>query len=180
VTSNLTDALQVLEKGGKVLFFPEHTQRDFMIPGTYCTDFWNYPMFSSISELMDKPLPIGTLGLLIDNKHPALAGFPSDTYSTPQWYDIVTASCSLILDGMDIKPIVRTIDNVKRNHSLGLIFEAQVERGRLMVCMANIYRLKGNPPAMQLTRSLLDYMNSPAFAPSEQLSGARFRLLFTV
>jgi hypothetical protein len=137
-------------------------------------------MFSSISESMNKPLPIGTLGLCIDEKHPALAGFASESYSTPHWYDIVTASCSLILDGMDVSPIVQTIDNVKRNHKLGLIFEAAVDSGKLMVCMANIYRLQSSIPAMTLARSLLKYMNSDEFNPTAVLSHAKMRLLFSV
>jgi hypothetical protein len=179
VTSNLTETLQDLESGEKVLYFPTHIQRDYMIPGTYCTDFWNYPMFSTIADQNGKAQPIGTLGLSIDAAHPALSEFPCETYSTPMWYDIVTSSCSLILDDTEIVPIVQTIDNVKRNHKLGLIFEASVSRGKLMVCMANLGRLKGNMPAVQLTKSMVDYMKSTAFAPSVKLTPAKLRLFFT-
>jgi hypothetical protein len=180
ITSEVHDALQFLSEGKSVLYYPKNIQHDTMIPGTYATDFWNYKMFEEIGAKNNKPVPIGTLGLLIDNKHKALAGFPCEYYTTPQWYSIVTASCSLILDNEEeVTPIVSVIDNVTRNHKLGLIFEATVGKGKLMVCMANLARLKTNIAANALTESLLAYMNTPDFAPAVKFSPAKFRLLFT-
>ncbi|MDR0986177.1 MAG: beta-glucuronidase [Ruminococcus sp.] len=179
ITSDVHDAVQYLFEGQSVLFYPKNIQRDTMIPGTYADDFWNYQMFFDIGNKNNKPLPIGTLGLLIDNKHPSLASFPCEFYSTPQWYSIVTASCSLILDDDEITPIVSVIDNVSRNHKLGLIFEAAVDRGKLLVCMANLSRLGASITANALTESLLSYMNSGDFNPTETLTPARFRILFT-
>jgi hypothetical protein len=179
ITSDVTNALTELEHGGKVLFFPTHTQREFMLAASYCTDFWSYSYHEQISQQLGKPAPIGTLGLLIDKNHPALAGFPCESYSTPQWYDIVTASSSLIMDGLGINPIVYTIDNVKRNHKLGLIFEAAAENGKLLVCMSNFDHLKNSIPANELLGSLISYMETDAFAPTATLSRAKFRMFFT-
>ena len=111
-------------------------------------------MFSSISESMNKPLPVGTLGLLIDNGHPALSQFASETYSTAQWYDIVSCSRTLIIDGLDIDPIVRTIDNCKRNHSLA--------------CTADIINSK-SVTCQWLLKSLADYAASDKFAPAQSV-----------
>ena len=63
--------------------------------------------------MMKKPDPVGTMGLLIDNEHPALAGFAGEKYSTPQWWEIVQNSRSVILDDFkgEKNVIVRTIDN---------------------------------------------------------------------
>jgi hypothetical protein len=180
VTSDLSQATETLDRGGKVLFFPEHTQRDYMIHGQYCTDFWNFERVKKACEKASLPIPAGTLGLSIKNTHPALALFPSLTSPTPQWYDIVAASSSLILDETETRPIVSVIDNPFRNHKLGLIFEAKSGKGKLMVCMANLTRLKTSIPAMQLVRSILTYMNSLEFAPREVLTPAKLRLLFTV
>jgi hypothetical protein len=140
-------------------------------------------MFSAISLQQKKPLPVGTLGLLIDKDHPALRGFPTEMHTTPQWYDIVTASCALILDGAEtseFSPVVSVIDNVSRNHKLALIFEAAVRKGKLLVCMANLDRLTDSYPAMTLADSLLAYMNSPDFNPDKKLSSAKFRLILDV
>jgi hypothetical protein len=121
-------------------------------------------MFRSISESMEKEIPVGTLGLLIDKTHPALAQFPCETYSTPQWYSIVTASRSTILDGTDIRPIVQTIDNFERNHRLGLLYEQTLDDlgATLLICTSDLPRLikEGHTEAAQLMKSLLAYIGT--------------------
>jgi hypothetical protein len=147
-----------------VLLFLSDAENPSSIEGTYCTDFWCYPMFRSISESMGKEIPVGTLGLLIDNTHPALAQFPCETYSTPQWYEIVTASRSTILDDTDIRPIVQTIDNFERNHRLGLLYEEYLaaEDATLLICTSDLPRLvrEGHVEAAQLLKSLMAYVSS--------------------
>lgn len=100
-------------EGRKVLFFGTGILEEYTIPGTYCTDFWCYPMFASISESMNRPKPVGTMGLYIQSEHPALAEFVTEEYETPQWWDIITDAKAAILDGTDIEPIVWVIDNFR-------------------------------------------------------------------
>lgn len=100
-------------EGRKVLFFGTGIREEYTIPGTYCTDFWCYPMFASISESMNRPKPVGTMGLYIQSEHPALAEFVTEEYETPQWWDIITDAKAAILDGTDIEPIVWVIDNFR-------------------------------------------------------------------
>jgi hypothetical protein len=148
----------------RVLLFLSDEENTDSIEGTYCTDFWCYPMFRSISESMEKEIPVGTLGLLIDKTHPALAKFPSETYSTPQWYSIVTASRSTILDDTDIRPIVQTIDNFERNHRLGLLYEQALDDlgATLLICTSDLPRLikEGHAEAAQLMKSLVAYIGT--------------------
>ncbi len=132
------------------------------IESTYCTDFWCYPMFRSISESMNRPVPVGTMGLMIDTGHPALAGFPSAVYSTPQWYRLVQAGKCVVLDGTGIRPIVRTIDNFERNHSLGLLFEAR-KGGRLLVCAMDPKVFTEYPECGAFWDSVCRYALSEAF-----------------
>jgi hypothetical protein len=182
ITSDIAEALIALDTGKNVFYFPTSRQKDYMLPGSYVTDFWNYKMFTEIGIKQNKALPVGTLGLHIDKDHPALSRFPTESFTTPQWYDIVSASCALILDGAEtggLTPIVTVIDNTVRNHNLALIFEARVGKGKLLVCMANIARLIESYPAMQLTDSLLSYMNTPKFNPGATISPAKIRLLFS-
>lgn len=141
---------------------------DSTMKGEYCTDFWCYPIFRSISEGAGKPLPVGTMGLLIDSAHPALNGFACESYTTPQWYEIVMHSRPMILDNMaetkDIKPIVRMMDNFERNHNLGLIYEIKRACGKMLVCHADLLTLKDEyPEAACLYRSLVAYVCSEAF-----------------
>lgn len=124
-------------------------------------------MFRSIA-LGNKKLPaLGTLGLLIQEGHPALASFPTAFHSDYQWFDIVMNSCGVILDTAPkrFKPIVQVIDNFDRNHRLGLIFEAKVGAGRLLVCASDLNALKDKPEAACLLDSLLRYASSDSFAP---------------
>ncbi len=170
VTHNWQIAKEALNQGGSVLYFPKKLTEENSIEGTYCTDFWNYPMFASISRSMNKPEPVGTLGLLIDTEHPALAQFPTEYYSTPQWYDIVTASRTMILDGTGLLPIVRTIDNCERNHNLGTIFETKVGTGKLLVCTADLTAQETSPACRQLLLSLTAYVSGHDFAPKGSLT----------
>ena len=138
----------------KVLFLPSFQANAHSIEGTYCTDFWCYPMFRKISESMGKPVPVGTLGLFIREDHPALADFPCTRYSTPQWWDIVMNSRSTILDRTDIVPIVQTIDNFERNHRLGLVYEVYCNNCHIITCTADLTALTDSLPAKWLLESL--------------------------
>lgn len=126
-------------------------------------------MFRSISMEAKKPVPVGTMGLLIDAGHPALAGFACEEYTTAQWYQIVMHSRVRILDQIeeirDVKPIVRMMDNFERNHNLGLIYEVARDHKKMLVCEADLLSLReGYPEAECLYRSLLHYVRSDAFA----------------
>ena len=130
------------------------------------SDFWCWTMFRN------KP---GTLGLLIDHAHPALAGFPTAEHSDWQWFHLAQAAQPLVLDSLprELRPIVRTIDNFERCHRLGLIFEAQVGPGRLLVCGIDLPALATqHPEARQLLASLRAYIASDRFQPAVSLDPA--------
>ena len=169
LATDLNSVIEAIHDNKNVLYIVQDIDEFATIVGTYCTDFWNYPMFRSISESMGRPEPIGTQGLLIDNAHPALKGFPSEVYSTPQWYDIVESSSSIILDKIDVDPIVQTIDNVERNHRLGLLFELTVGESSIMVCTSDLLKLSDNAPAQQLLDSIVSYVDSPEFKPDTKI-----------
>lgn len=171
-------AEKALDEGKNVLYMPDEISEDKSVEGTYCTDFWNYPMFSSISKSMNKPVPVGTLGILADKEHPLFEEFPTESYSTAQWYDIITGSRTAVLDGLGLKLIVRTIDNCERNHDLGTLFEAAAGNGKLMVCTAALDRKADSLPCRQLLSSILSYMNSDKFAPAQTADIAKLREIF--
>ena len=174
VANTVSDALSLCRDHSHTILFLSDEENKASIEGTYCTDFWCYHMFRIISESMGKEIPVGTLGLLIDNEHPALKEFPSCTYSTPQWYSIVTASRSTILDDTDIKPIVQTIDNFERNHRLGMIYEVYLSdlNSTLLICTSNLPQLMQNgcAEAAQLYKSLCSYAAGASDASGYALS----------
>ena len=171
-------ALQALQEGKSVLLMPSGTANT--VGGLFQTDYWNYRMFRDICESMDKPVSPGTLGLLMDPSHPLFREFPTQEHSSWQWFPVVKASHPMILDELeDYRPIVQVIDNVERNHRLGLVFEFQVGKGRLLVCCANLDLVTEWPEGRQFYRALLDYMRSPAFAPTTTVDPATIRSLFS-
>lgn len=52
------DALALLEQGENVLLMPKPESLKNAVEGYYCTDFWCYPMFRSISESMNRQYPL--------------------------------------------------------------------------------------------------------------------------
>ena len=161
--------LQALQNGASVLLMPSDTSNT--VGGLFQTDYWNFRMFRDICESMGKPVSPGTLGLLMDPSHPLFRAFPTEEHTSWQWFPVVKASHPIILDEMDgYRPIVQVIDNVERNHRLGLVFEFKLGKGRLLVCAANLEQVTAWPEGRQFYSALLDYMRSPDFAPTTELS----------
>lgn len=183
-TAYVTDVDSAVEKvkmGENVLLLLDPSKNPKSIEGTYSTDFWCYPMFRSISESMGKPIPVGTLGLLVRESHPALTLFPSETYTTPQWWDVVMNSRSTILDDTHIEPIVQSIDNFERNHRLGLLYEVSIEDGgNILICTSPLHSLavNGSREAAWLLKSLVEYSSGEAFIPKYTMNIRAFKELF--
>ncbi|SEP60610.1 hypothetical protein [Butyrivibrio sp. TB] len=184
VTTSAAAAISKVQEGHNVLLYLKDRENTNSIAGTYCTDFWCYPMFKSISESMNKPVAVGTLGLSIDDASPALKTFNTRTYSEPNWYEIVTASRSTILDDTNIEPIVATIDNASRSHRLGLLYEIQIEGtdAYILVCTSDIPRLitSNVKEAYALHKSLLSYVKDTSkHENANKITSEIFNRLFT-
>ena len=168
VTSVLDEnVIAKLKQGGKVLLFPDHNViGPISVGGLFTPDYWNYRMFKGISEGNKKPVSSGTLGILTNPEHPLFEQFPTSFHSDWQWWAIVKNSRPMVLDSLDKNylPIVQVVDNIERNHKLGLIFEFNVEGGKLLICTSNLPAIN-YPEAKQLYISLLNYMVSEKFNP---------------
>lgn len=178
IANNLKEVVKGILNNKNILYYPKVEENINSIEGTYCTDFWCYPMFKSISEWMKKPLPIGTMGLLINERNTALKEFPCEFYTTPQWWDIVMNSRLSILDDIKINPIVQMIDNFERNHWLGLIYEMKINESKILVCTSPLNTIENSSPAQWLQYSLIKYMNSEEFNPEKTLDINLFKSIF--
>lgn len=178
IANTISEALSLAKEHPNVLLFLSDEENPNSIEGTYCTDFWCFPMFRSISESMGKEIPVGTLGLLIQKEHAALTKFPCETFTTPQWHSIVTASRATILDDTAIEPIVAVIDNFERNHRLGMIYEVKLsDLGcRLLVCTSDLPSLiaAGHKEARLLYDSLMGYLEDVPCSSAFQMSSDAF------
>jgi len=157
-------AMSALKSGRKVLLMPPLNRIDSDIPAGFTSIFWN--------TQWTRQQPPHTLGILCDPKHPALRKFPTEFHSNWQWWDLVTQSRFMVLDefGPDLRPIVQVIDDWNTNRKLGLLFEARIGKGKLLVCSMDLRsNLERRPVARQMLHSLMRYMNSRAFAPKHTL-----------
>ena len=180
MASSLTDdIISKLQKGAKVLLTPDST--DLCVGGLFQTDYWNYRMFKTISENNKKPVSPGTLGLLCDPSHPLFSDFPTFEHTSWQWFPVVKASHPFILDhtNKNYRPIVQVIDNIERNHKLGLVFEFQVGKGRLLIVMSDLEQAARYPEGRQFYACVLNYMHSKHFAPATVITADQLRMLFT-
>ena len=63
------------------------------------------------------------------------------------------------------------VDNFFKNRNLGLIFEAKVGNGKLLVCSPDLHNdIENRPATRQLRYSLMRYMSSDSFDPRQSLS----------
>ena len=170
-------AQNALAAGKKVLLMPKDTAGT--VGGLFQTDYWNYRMFKDICESAGKPVSPGTLGILTDPSHPIFREFPTEEYTNWQWFPVLKASRPMILDALHgYKPIVQVIDNVERNHRLGLVFEFQVGKGKLLVCCSDLESTLEYPEGRQFYKAILDYMRSDDFHPSVSLDTKQLTGLF--
>ena len=188
------EVVKVLEKGGKVLWMPTASshfvaaddtlsqadntllQADnatpYTVGGLFQTDYWNYRMFKTICENNKKKVSPGTLGILTNPEHPIFKGFPTEMHTNWQWFPVIKESHPLVLDNFakDYRPVVQVIDNIERNHKLGLVMEWKVGAGKLLVCMSDLEKAAKYPEGKAFYQSVIDYMRSADFNPSSEIS----------
>ena len=181
------EVVKALKKGGKVLWMPTASshfvaaddtlsQADnatpYTVGGLFQTDYWNYRMFKTICENNKKKVSPGTLGILTNPEHPIFKGFPTEMHTNWQWFPVIKESHPLVLDNFakDYRPIVQVIDNIERNHKLGLVMEWKVGAGKLLVCMSDLEKAAKYPEGKAFYQSVIDYMRSADFNPSAEIT----------
>ena len=168
VTANIDEALKALKKGKKVLFSPKKESVKGL-EGKFLPVFWSPVHF---------PKQAGTMGLLCDPRHPALAAFPTDMHSDWQWWNLVKRSRVMILDSIaPVSPIVESVDNFVNNRHLAQVFEAKVGKGSLIFSSIDLLSDAHLPELRQMQYSLLNYMNSSEFHPATNVTEQELRSL---
>jgi hypothetical protein len=164
ITENLDgNTEELLKKGGSVLLLTYGKvgkTKGAEVAIGFSSIFWNTAWTRNQAP--------HTLGILCDPKHPLFNDFPTEFHSNWQWWDPVTHSQAMILDGFpaQLKPLVQPIDTWFENRRLALAFEAKAGNGKLLVCSINIKdSLDQRPVTKQFLSSVLKYMNSQSFNP---------------
>nr|WP_319509499.1 sugar-binding domain-containing protein [uncultured Draconibacterium sp.] len=168
VTDSYSIAGKALKEGKTVLLNPDYKTLKG-ITGRFVPVFWSPVHF---------PNQPSTMGLLIDDKHAAFSDFPTGTFTEWNWWDLCIQSKSLIIDSLNVTPIVRVIDNFVTNHHLANVFEAKVGKGKLIFSAIDLSNnLNDRPVARQLRSSLLQYMNSSDFNPANSIQMSDLKVL---
>jgi hypothetical protein len=166
ITATLDDAaLAHLAAGGAVLFMPPADQVDTACRIGFSSVFWNTAWTRGQAP--------HTLGILCDPAHPVFARFPTEAHSNWQWWELAQGAAVMSLNGLppELRPLVQPIDTWFEARRLGLLFEAKVGRGKLMVCSMDLAGdLSRRVVARQMRHSVLAYMASERFAPAVELS----------
>jgi len=178
VTSSLDAATQAkLAEGATVVLMipPNHVAPDAKrgpVALGFSSIFWNTAWTNGQAP--------HTLGILCDPKHPALAAFPTDAHSNWQWWYPLSDAAPMILDGLprELRPVVQVVDDWFTNRKLGLVFEARVGPGRLLVTSVDLRDAVLDPVRRQLRASLLAYAGSEKFQPTVEMSAEQIRSLF--
>lgn len=157
-TRSYAEALDLLNKGEKVLFNPDWKKMKG-VEGKFVPVFWSPIHFTDQA---------GTMGVLCNPHHPALADFPTDMHTNWQWWDLNVHSTTLITDSLQGgSPIVEMVDNFVNNRRLSSLYEGKVGNGKLILATFDLYTdMQRRPVARQMLKSILNYMNSTNFNPS--------------
>lgn len=173
LTQDWRQALEQLESGGNVVLVPKPDEVASETLGCFRPIFWNRITFPQQKE--------HTVGTLIRNQHPAFENFPTDAYNNWQWQDLLDHSKPMALDALpeSYYPIMQPIDDWNDCRKLGVLFEAKVAKGKLLVCSMDIVNdLDDRPAARQLRRSLLQYAAGKEFKPDAKFATDLIRSLF--
>lgn len=167
-------AEQMLKAGGKVLVTAAGKityGKD--IVQQFTPVFWNTSWF--------KMRPPHTTGLYIESNHPLFRNFPTDYHSDMQWWDLVNRKQVMQFTEFpaDFQPIVQSIDTWFLSRKIGMLFEANVEGGRLMMTTMPLDADSEVPVIAQMRKAVIAYMQSDDFRPQYTVDLQRVKDLFT-
>jgi len=167
-------ALKRLRKGGRVLLLAAgKIKYGADVVQHYLPVFWNTSWF--------KMRPPHTTGALIRRNHPMFRDFPTDDWGNLNWWELLNKAQVMNLAALpaSYQSPIQPIDTWHVSRKLGMVIEARVGKGRLLITTCDLAdNLDSRPVARQLRHSLLRYMNSEEFNPQMTLDIENVRDLF--
>lgn len=167
ITDTLDDeAVATLKKGGRVLITAAGKVRfGNDVKQTYLPVFWNTSWF--------KMRPPHTTGASIDTAHPLFSRFPTDNWSNLNWWELLNKVQVMNLRDFPAtyQPPIQPIDTWHISRKLGMLVEANVLGGRLLMTTMDIDNgLQSRPVARRMRKAIIEYMESDDFRPSISLN----------
>jgi hypothetical protein len=170
-------AIEVLRSGGDVLLTAAgKVTLGNDVKQTYLPVFWNTSWF--------KMRPPHTTGAYIDKAHPLFSyDFPTDSWSNLNWWELLNRAQVINLMELpkDYQPPIQPIDTWHVSRKLGMLIEARVLNGRLLMTTIDITNaLDRRPVARQLRQAIVRYMQSQDFKPAIELAPDVISHFFTM
>ena len=176
--SNTLDqrALDILEQGGTVLITAAgKITLGSDVRQTFLPVFWNTSWF--------KMRPPHTTGAYIESSHPLFKhGFPTDSWSNLNWWELLNRAQVMNLMELpaNYQPPIQPIDTWHVSRKLGMLIEARVLNGRVLMTTMDITNdLDNRPVARQMRRAITSYMQSDDFNPTLLLTTETLGNFFT-
>ena len=169
-------AEKVLKRGGTVLLTAAgRVTLGSDVKQTYLPVFWNTSWF--------KMRPPHTTGAYIDKQHPLFKyDFPTDSWSNLNWWELLNKAQVMNLMELpaDYQSPIQPIDTWHVSRKLGMLIEARVGKGRLLMTTMDITaNLDRRPVARQMRHAILTYMQSQDFQPTLVLTPDVVRNFYT-
>ena len=159
------EAVKMLKKGGSVLIEAAGKVRyGSDVVQHYLPVFWNTSWF--------KMRPPHTTGITIETEHPLFKEFPTDDWSNLNWWELTNNAqvMNLSLFPKSYQSPIQPIDTWHVSRKLGMLFEANVLGGKLIMTTMDISSNLGRRVvARQMRKAIIDYMLSDSFQPTLNL-----------
>jgi hypothetical protein len=156
-------AIEVLRNGGDVLLTAAgKVTLGSDVKQSYLPVFWNTSWF--------KMRPPHTTGAYIDTSHPLFKyDFSTDNWSNLNWWELLNNA--QVMNLMELpasyQPPIQPIDTWHVSRKLGMLIEARVLGGRLLMTTMDITNdLEHRHVARQMRKAILEYMQSNDFQPT--------------
>ena len=167
VSSEFDEKTQnVLKRGGTVLLTAAgRVNYGKEVVQHFVPVFWNTSWF--------KMRPPHTTGIYVETEHSIFDLFPTEYHSNLQWWELLNKAQVMQLSEFpaDFQPLVQSIDTWFLSRKLGMLFEANVLGGRLVMTTMDITsNLDERIVARQMRASILRYMNSGRFQPQHTIA----------
>ncbi|MBQ9356446.1 MAG: beta-glucuronidase [Prevotella sp.] len=177
IADSLTaEAIAALRSGGTVLITAAgKVTLGSDVKQTYLPVFWNTSWF--------KMRPPHTTGAYIDKSHPLFSyDFPTDDWANLNWWELLNRA--QVMNLMELpasyQPPIQPIDTWHVSRKLGMLIEARVLGGRLLMTTMDISTdLQRRHVARQMRQAILRYMQSSDFQPSIELDLETLQHFFT-
>lgn len=168
-------AISILQEGGNVLITAAGKIKYGREVKQYFTPvFWNTSWF--------KMRPPHTTGIFLNDYHPLFRDFPTEYHSNLQWWELLNKAQVMQFTHFpaDFQPTIQSIDTWFISRKIGMLFEANVLNGKLIMTSMDITsQPEKRIVARQMHKAILDYMNSDAFRPNTRISPEQIQTLFT-